>query len=46
MKIKAKNKKEFEAKVKEYRANGYNIITLGRLFAELEKDNKKIIIEK
>ena len=44
--IKVKTKKEFESKVKEYRANGYNIITYNKMFAEMEKENKIIIIEK
>ena len=44
--INVRNKKEFDAAVKEYRSNGYMIITFGKLFAELEKNNEIIIVEK
>ena len=44
--IKVKTKKEFEMLVKEYRAKGYNLITLGKMFAELEQGNSIVIIEK
>lgn len=39
MKITVKNKKEFEATIKEYRSKGFNLITLGTKFAELESGN-------
>lgn len=45
-KITVRTKKEFEAKVKEIRAKGFNIITFAKNFAELEKDNEIIVIEK
>ena len=44
MTITTKSKKEYEATIKEYRANGYNLITLGNKIAEVEKDNKVITI--
>lgn len=46
MTIKVRTKKEFEEKVKEYRANGYNIITFGKMYAEMEKGNEIVTIEK
>lgn len=46
MTIKVRTKKEFEAKVREYRWNGYNIITFGKMYAEMEKGNEIITIEK
>lgn len=45
-KITVRTNKEFEAKVKEIRAKGFNIITFAKNFAELEKDNEIIVIEK
>lgn len=44
-KINVKNKKEFEAKVKELRAKGFMIITYTKRFAELENDSEMIAIE-
>jgi hypothetical protein len=44
--IKIKNKKEFTEKVREYRENGYNIITFWKMFAEMEKGNEIVRIEK
>jgi len=46
MTIKVRTKKEFEAKVREYRENGYNIITFWKMYAELEKGNEIVTIEK
>lgn len=46
MKIKVRNKKEFEATVREYRQKGYNIITYWKMFAEMEKGDEIITIEK
>lgn len=46
MTITVKNKKEFEQTVKELRHQGYNIITFCKMFAEMEKDNKLIVISK
>ena len=39
-------KKEFENKIKELRNQGYNLITLTKTFAELEKENNIIVIER
>ena len=44
-KITVKNKKEFEAKLKEYRAAGYMIVTFWKRFAELENEKELIMIE-
>jgi hypothetical protein len=42
--IKAKNKKDIQAKAKEYRKLGYNIITFEYTMIEMEKGNKMIVI--
>ena len=42
--IKAKNKKDIQAKAKEYRKLGYSIITFGYTMIEMEKGNKMIVI--
>lgn len=44
-KIKVKNKKQLNKLVKEYRSNGYFLITYGYTLAELEKGNELIVIE-
>ena len=44
--IKIRNNKEFEAKVKELRNEGYMIIAFCKCFAELEKGDEIIRIEK
>lgn len=44
--VKIKNKKEFTEKVREYRQKGYNIITYCKMFAEMEKGDEIITIEK
>ena len=44
MTITTKTKKEYEEKIKELRCKGYNIITLGKKFTEMEKANKMVII--
>lgn len=46
MRISVKNKKEFEQKIKEFRSQGYNIITFSKMFAEMEKGNNLIVISK
>jgi hypothetical protein len=46
MTIKVRTKKEFEEKVREYREKGYNIITFWKMYAEMEKGNEIITIEK
>lgn len=43
--ITAGNKKHFESLIKDYRADGYMIITYGYRLAELEKEDSFIIIE-
>lgn len=45
MTIKAKNKKQLQELVKEYRAQGYNIITFGYTLCELEKGEHIVVIE-
>lgn len=44
-KIKVENKRQLNKMVKEYRNNGYMIITYGYTLAELEKGNELIVIE-
>jgi hypothetical protein len=46
MTITVKNKKEFDQTVMELRRQGYNIITFGKMFAEMEKGNNLIVISK
>ena len=46
MTIKVRTKKEFEEIVREYRGKGYNIITFGKMYAEMEKENEIVTIEK
>ena len=41
-----KNHKEFENTVKEYRSQGYMIVTYWKDFAEMEKGNDLIVIDK
>lgn len=41
----AANKKHFDSLIKDYRADGYMIVTYGHRLAELEKDDTFIIIE-
>lgn len=44
-KIKVENRRQLNKMVKEYRNNGYMIITYGYTLAELEKGDELIIIE-
>lgn len=44
-KLVVKNKREWNRKIKEYRNNGYFLITLGNRIAELEKGNELVVIE-
>lgn len=44
MTIKTNSKKNYEATIKEYRAQGYNIITYTATITELEKGNELITI--
>lgn len=46
MTITVKNKKEFKEKVLELRNKGYNIVTFGNTFTEMEKGDKFITITK
>ena len=43
--IKAANKKHFDSLIKDYRKDGFMIITYGYFLAELEKRDEFIIIE-
>lgn len=45
-KVKTNSKKQFEETIKQYRANGYNLITFTKTFAELEKENKIVVVER
>lgn len=44
-KIIAANKKHFDSLIKDYRNDGYMLITYGYFLAELEKDDSFIVIE-
>lgn len=44
-KLVVKNRREWIAKIKEYRNNGYFLITFGNRLAELEKGNELVVIE-
>lgn len=44
-KLVVKNRKEWIGKIKEYRTNGYFLITFGNRLAELEKGNELVVIE-
>ena len=41
----AANKKHFDSLIKDYRADGYMLVTYGRRLAELEKEDSFITIE-
>lgn len=43
--ITAANKEHFESLIKDYRADGYMLITYGYRLAELEKEDSFITIE-
>lgn len=43
-KIRAKNKKELQKLIKEYREKGYFLVTYGYMLAELEKGNEFLVI--
>lgn len=43
--ITAGNKEHFESLIKDYRADGYMLITYGNRLAELEKEDSFITIE-
>ena len=45
MTITVKNRKELENTIREYRANGWMLITLGKKLAELENGNEIVMIE-
>ena len=44
MLIKVRDMIQFQELIKEHREKGYNLITLGKKLAELEKDNQKVVI--
>lgn len=44
--IKVRTNKDLVNKAREYRTNGYNIITLGSKVAEVEKNNEIVRIER
>ena len=44
-KITALNKKHFDSLIRDYRENGFFIVTYGSRLAELEKGSEFIIIE-
>lgn len=44
-KIKVENKRQLNKLVKEYRNNGYFLITYSNALAELEKGNDLVVIE-
>ena len=43
--ILAANKKHFDSLIKDYRSEGFMLITYGYTLAELEKGDKFVIIE-
>lgn len=43
--ILAANKEHFDSLIKDYRAEGYMLVTYGYTLAELEKEDAFIIIE-
>lgn len=43
--ITAANKEHFDSLIRDYRADGYMLITYGYRLAELEKEDSFIIIE-
>ena len=44
MLIKVKNVSQFNELIKDHRDKGYNLISLGKKLAEMEKDNQKVVI--
>ncbi len=44
-KIMVENRRQLIKMVKEYRSNGYMIITYGHTLAELEKGSELVVIE-
>lgn len=44
-KIKVENRIQLNKMVKEYRSNGYMLITYGHTLAELEKGSELVVIE-
>ena len=45
IKITAANKKHFESLIKDFRNNGFMLVTYGSRLAELEKETEFVIIE-
>lgn len=44
-KITAANRKHFESLIKDFRNNGFMLITLGNRLAELETETEFVVIE-
>lgn len=44
-KIIAENKKHFESLIKDFRKNGFMLVTYGKRLAELETETEFVIIE-
>lgn len=44
MLIKVRNISQFNELITDHRKQGYNLITLGKKLAELEKGGKKVVI--
>ena len=45
IKITAANKKHFESLIKDFRSNGFMLVTYGARLAELETETEFVIIE-
>lgn len=44
-KITAANKEHFDSLIRDFRNNGFMLVTYGRRFAELEKESEFVVIE-
>ena len=44
-KITASNKKHFESLIKDFRSNGFMLVTYGARLAELENEKEFVVIE-
>lgn len=45
IKITAENKKHFDSLIRDFRNNGFMLVTYGRRLAELETETEFVIIE-
>lgn len=43
--IKAADKKHFDSLIKDFRSNGFMLVTLGKRLAELETETEFVVIE-